>query len=271
MTFTDVQQANATRFTEAARFYTAGRPTYPRRLSQRVAELIGLDRRHAALDIGTGPGYLAIDFARQAGRSIGLEPAAEMLAAARANIAAAGVTVELVQGTAADLGPRFGPVRLASFGRSFHWTDRVATLQALDAIVEPGGAVALIADNFPEVPDNAWHAPFQAVRDSYGGDEAAARALRRTPSHETLLLESAFSHLERVAVWERRRTPLQHFLNRALSFSTIWRAGVRVEVEEVFSRFRTALAPFVGEDGAISEVIEGHALVARRPTEVERC
>ena len=260
--------AHATRFTEAARFYTEGRPSYPRLLSRRVADLVGLDHRHAVLDVGTGPGYLAIDFARHAGRVVGLEPAAEMLVAARSNIDRAGVAVELVQGTSEDLGPRFGTIRLATFGRSFHWTDRIATLAALDAIIEPGGAVALIADGFPAVPDNDWHAPFEAVRASYGGDDSGARALRRTPSHETLLLASAFSHLERVAVWERRRTPFQHFLNRALSFSTIWRAGPSVDVEEVFGRFRAALAPFVGDDGAISEVIEGQALVARRPADL---
>lgn len=256
------------RFKDAARYYTDGRPHYPKLLSKHIAQLLELDKRHAVLDIGTGPGYLAIDFAHYAGSVTGLDPAAEMLAAAHANVAKAGVPVYLLQATSYDIGEHLGPIRLATFGRSFHWTDRPATLQALDSIVEPGGAVALLGDSFPDVPANAWRAPHQAVRESFGNRDNAATAGRRNPSHEVVLLNSAFSHIERVSVWEQRRTPLSHFLNRALSFSNIWQAGVEIDQDEVFARFEAALLPFVGKDGAITEVVEGHAIIARRPDEV---
>ncbi|GDY14387.1 hypothetical protein LBMAG53_32650 [Planctomycetota bacterium] len=258
-----------TRFKDAAKYYTTGRPFYPKLLSKRIAGLIGLERRHRVLDIGTGPGFLAIDFASQVETVTGLDPSAEMLDVARGNAERAGVAVRFVQGTSYDLAAHFGPVRLTTFGRSFHWTDRAATLRALDAITEVGGAVALIGDRFPEVPDNAWRPGFEALLDSYGKDEGALAKLRGEPSHEDILLSSPFSHLERVAVVQRRRTPLEHFVDRALSFGKVWHGSPGFNAEELAARFRAQLLPFAGTDGRVAEVIEGQALVARRPAEID--
>lgn len=47
------------RFKNASRFYTSGRPTYPRLLARRVATLVGVSKRHDVLDLGTAPGFLA--------------------------------------------------------------------------------------------------------------------------------------------------------------------------------------------------------------------
>jgi SAM-dependent methyltransferase len=257
-----------TRFKDAARYYTTGRPYYPKLLSRRIAELVGITQRHSVLDIGTGPGFLAIDAAAFAGAVTGLDPSAEMLAQATANAQRAGVAVTFVQGTSYDLGPQFGPLRLTTFGRSFHWTDRAATLLALDALTEAGGAVALVNDRYPEVPENAWRPGFEAVLDSYGKDEIALAKLRNEISHETILLASPFRHLERVSILERRRTPLRHFIDRALSYGKVWHGSPGFSEADLTERFRAVLAPHLGSDGTIVEVVEGQALIARRPAEV---
>ena len=258
-----------TRFKDAARYYTTGRPSYPPLLARRIAALIGLGRADAVLDIGTGPGFLAIDFAAHAGSVTGLDPSAEMLAVARENAAQAGAAVTFVQGTSYDLGPAFGRIRLATFGRSFHWTDRAATLRALAGLIGPGGAVALIGDRFPEVPENAWRPAFEALLDGYGKNEGALAKLRGERNHEAVLLDSPFSHLERIAVAERRRTPLAHVVDRALSFGKVWHGTPGFDAQVLAERFRAALAPYAGSDGNITEVVEGQALIARRPGEVD--
>jgi SAM-dependent methyltransferase len=258
-----------TRFKDAARYYTTGRPFYPPLLSRRIATLIGLERRHAVLDVGTGPGFLAIDFARIANTVTGLDPSAEMLEVARANAARAGAAITFRQGTSYDLGPQFGRVRLTTFGRSFHWTDRAATLLALDELTERGGAVALISDRFPTVPENAWHRAFEALLDSYGKEEIALAKVRNEISHESVLLASPFSQLERVAVLERRRTPVDHFVDRALSFGKVWHGSPGFDRIELDERIRTLLAAYVGEDGRVAEVVEGIALIGRRPGDLD--
>jgi SAM-dependent methyltransferase len=270
MTTATRQNFYPTRFKDAARYYSTGRPVYPRLLSQRIAAVIGLTRAHAVLDVGTGPGFLAIDFARHAGTVTGLDPSLEMLEVARANAQRAGAAIAFTQGTSYDIGSQFGRVRLTTFGRSFHWTDRAATLLALDAITDAGGAVALIGDRFPEVPDNAWRPAFEALLDSYGKDESALAKLRGEPIHEAILLNSPFSHLERISVLERRSTPIEHFVDRALSFGKVWHGTPGFSKEDLALRVRTALAPHATADGLINEVVEGHALVARRPGDLPR-
>ena len=48
---------------------------------------------------------------------------------------------------------------LVTMGRAFHWMDRAATLEALEAKLSPKGAVAIIADSVVEGPVNAWYRP----------------------------------------------------------------------------------------------------------------
>ena len=48
------------RFRSAAEHYRKGRPAYAPGLFDRVAARIGLTRAHAVLDLGCGPGQLAL-------------------------------------------------------------------------------------------------------------------------------------------------------------------------------------------------------------------
>ena len=78
-----------------------------------------------------------------------MDPSPDMLAAAAEHAAAAGVAIDLVEGSSYDLGARRGPFQLAVMGRSFHWMDRDATLRGLDRIVDLQpflGAVVLFGD-----------------------------------------------------------------------------------------------------------------------------
>jgi hypothetical protein len=46
----------------------------------------------------------------------------------------------------AELDGLTGPFRLATMGRSFHWTDQERTLDRLYDLSEPGGGVAIPGD-----------------------------------------------------------------------------------------------------------------------------
>ncbi|CAN7655296.1 class I SAM-dependent methyltransferase [Caballeronia sp. LjRoot31] len=255
------------RFNNAARYYTTGRSSYPALLSRRVADLIGLDRNADVLDLGTGPGFLAIDLAPYARAVTALDPSAEMLRVAAENAARAGVVIQFVRGSSYDLDRRLGHFRLATFGRSFHWTDRVETLRVLDGLIESGGAVALYHTSVPTVPQNVWYPVFERILDRYGNDDPARAERKSAASDETVLLDSAFDHLERIAVIEQRITPLEHFVDRALSFGKAWHGGIQAQ-QELAAEIRAELARYAREDGAIEEIVEGHALIARRSREV---
>ncbi|XXY45127.1 class I SAM-dependent methyltransferase [Sorangium sp. So ce269] len=255
------------RFKTASRYYTTGRPAYPKLLSRRVAELVGVNRDASVLDLGTGPGFLAIDFASHAGSVTAVDPSPEMLAAARENAARADASIRFVQGSSYELGPHLGRFKLATIGRAFHWMDRVETLRSLDALIERGGAVALFGETYPEVPANAWHKEFQALIDKYSTEDPARPQIRESAKNEAVLLDSAFSHLERISVLEPRETPVERFVDRALSFAATWHGRPGSREEDLAVEVRKAIAKHAGADGTVREVLEGHALVARRPRE----
>ncbi|MGL5114941.1 MAG: class I SAM-dependent methyltransferase, partial [Beijerinckiaceae bacterium] len=71
------------RFKSTVQHYVAGRPRYSLQLIERLAAELGLGQASRLLDLGCGPGFLAVPLAAHAGTVIGIDPDAAMIAAAR--------------------------------------------------------------------------------------------------------------------------------------------------------------------------------------------
>ena len=253
------------RFRTAAAHYLSGRPAYATALFARVAALCGLAHDHAVLDLGCGPGQLALGFAPFVGAVTAVDPEPEMLRIAAVQAARAAINIRFIQGSSYDIGPALGHFRLATIGRAFHWMDRADTLARLDRMIETEGAVALFADRHPKVPDNRWHQAYDSLLDRCSAPDAA-RAQRKSPdwpSHEAILLGSAFCRLERVSVIERRRTPVEQIVERMLSLSSVSHAQIGAKADDLARELQAALGEFA-QNGAIVEVVESEALIARR-------
>jgi len=254
----------ARRFRTAAAHYLAGRPDYAPRLIRRVVELCGVRREHRVMDLGCGPGLLAVAFAPFVREVVGVDPEPEMLRVAAARGAPA--NVGWIEGGSYDLGPRFGRFFLVVMGRSFHWMDRADTLRRMDAMIEPGGAVVLFDDTHPNVPDNAWRRPWREVIERYaGGDPARGRS--QSPEwmrHEAFLLDSAFAELEELSVIERRRVAVETLIDRVLSTSTTSEARLGARAHDLVREIRDLMAG-IAPEGSVTEVIATSALIARRP------
>ena len=230
-----------------------------------MALLCGLDGTGRLLDLGCGPGQLALAFRPFVAEALGMDPEPEMLALATHEAAAAGLDVSFRQGSSYDLPSLEGRLRLATIGRAFQWMDRAATARQLADLLTPGGALLLVSTDHPAVPDNAWRAGYDALlADARGGKQP----VWRQPGwvrHEAVLLDSPLSSLHRVAVIERRRVPAADLVHRALSMSSttqhrLGEAGVAALRTRV-----AALVDTVAADGLVTEVVESVALVARRP------
>ena len=253
------------RFHTAARHYPRGRPPYAATLIRRLVELCGVGTTRRVLDLGCGPGPLALAFAPLVGEVVGIDPEPEMLRIARETAARAGLRIEFREGSSRDLGADLGTFRVVVIGRAFHWMDRQETLLRLDRTIEPGGSVVLFRDDHPKVPDNRWVDTFERLIDCYAEAEAA-RAGRRAPgwlSHEAVLLDSPFPHLERISVIERRTTPVEHFVDRALSLSSVSSGQIGARADDLARAMGDAMAAFA-QDGLVTEVVESEALIARR-------
>lgn len=250
------------RFRSAAAHYLAGRPAYAPRLIARVAERFGLGDTDRILDLGCGPGQLAAAFAPGVAEVLAVDPSADMLAVARTAVPG---NVRLIQGSSYHLTPDFAPIRLVTMGRSFHWMDRADTLRRLEAIVAPGGGVALFHDRHPAVPDNAWEPAFEAILKRYSADDPTRAQWHNDAwvRHEAFLLDSAFDMLETVSIIERRRTPATALIDRALSLSSTSRARLGARADALVAELH-ALIGQIATDGPITEVVATEALIGTR-------
>ncbi len=252
------------RFRSTVPHYVAGRLRYPPGLIAAVAGALALDGSGRLLDLGCGPGFLAIAFAPYVAEVVAMDPEPDMLAAAQEAARGQAGRFTFVLGGSQDLAPALGRFSLVTMGRSFHWMDREKTLATLDTMIEPKGGVALFGDRHPNVPENAWHKAWRAIRDRYAEDDPRPH----DRDHEAVLRRSPFSALRLLTERVQRRTSLDEMVARALSLSTtsperLGQARAAFEAE-----LRAALAPYA-EGGAVSELVEALALLATRPERSE--
>lgn len=194
----------------AAEYYARGRPPYSAFLEPTLQAELGLDGRGRVLDVGCGPGILAIRLAGCFDEAVGLDPDADMLTEAARRARDAGVeNTRWVQAVAEDIPDLdLATFRLVTFGQSFQWTDRERVAEAVYDILEPGGTLALITHahegrpqpsgpGLPVIPHDEIHA---LVRRYLGPRRRAGRGYRSEPPdrYEDALARTRFGTPRRV-------------------------------------------------------------------------
>lgn len=188
----------ATLFAGTEKGYSVYRPPHPAVFVDHVA---GLDPGGSVLDLGTGPGSLALSLAARGRCAIGVDVSSAMIEVARQRAADEGFAneVEFHIGDAHDLA---GLPKLAGavIGDAFHWFDREKVLRRLDELVVPGGFVAIMM-SFAAGTAKPWWYPL-ADRVIYRHLGTARRAgpdalHHEQPGgdHEAVLRASAFNAL----------------------------------------------------------------------------
>jgi SAM-dependent methyltransferase len=254
------------RFRSAVPYYERYRLAYPQRLIRQVIALSGLRPADAVLDLGSGPGFLAVPFAEAGMTVTAADPEPTMLDAADAAARAAGVPLSLWEGGSYDLTPDMGPYGLVTIGRAFHWMDRVATLKMLDRIVAPEGGVAFFHDAHPDVAENRWFKTLREVTDRHSrdGTHVAERKSGGHRRYEPYLFASAFTVLDGLSVTSRREITLDDLIGRAHSLSTCAPERLGDRRAEFEADLRASLLP-LSDNGKFIEIAEMVALLARRP------
>ena len=136
-----------TLFLGTAPYYVPGRLPYAPGLPDALRAALALDGRGRLLDVGCGPGVLALSLAPHFATVVGVDPDAGMLAEAARRASEAGVdNAHLVQLRAEDLPARLGRFRAATFGQSFHWMERDRVAATIRTMLEPGGAFVHVSD-----------------------------------------------------------------------------------------------------------------------------
>jgi SAM-dependent methyltransferase len=248
------------RFASTVEFYARYREPYPPEFFQKVAEEMGLRGDEALLDVGCGPGMLAIGFAPFVGDCTGLDPEPLMIAAAKGAAADARVAISLIEGRIEEF-PTTQTYDVITIGRAQHWLERTPTLKVLERILAPGsGRILICRASSVETPETPWVKPYRKVRSAWASGPAE-KHYRIHPSE--WFRDSCFSAVGETSVTERRQVTIADLIGRALSRSNTSPEVVAGGQDKFEAQIAAALEPFV-RDGVLVEQIVARASIFGR-------
>ncbi|MCK1390570.1 methyltransferase domain-containing protein [Bradyrhizobium sp. 1] len=254
------------RFASTASLYEHLRPLYPGEFFRSVAEKLGLSKQSRLIDLGTGPGLLALGFAPYVGRIVGVDPEPAMLDAARRAGASAGHALTLIEGKAETLNPGIGTFDVVTIGRALHWMDREPTLARLEELVARDGAVLICASFSATDGSNPWLDGYNEIRRRWSPTKLWEEAGKGTRAHRDLpafFRGSAFQPTELITVETSHTVSLQDLTRRTLTYSSSSPDALGENVEAMLRDVEGHLASF-SRDGLIAETIASTAQIVMR-------
>ena len=254
------------RFASTVELYEQYRPPYPAAFFRAVAERLELSKQHALIDLGTGPGLLALGFAPYVGRITGVDPEPAMLAAARAAAERAGVALSLTEGRAEDLPESIGRFDLVTIGRALHWMDVNALGALFGRLVAPQGTVAVCASFSAGGSRNAWLDEYNAARHAWSDEKLWSDSRQGERAHRDLaiVLEGTGFHVgDTVHTEATHQVSIADLALRVLTFSPSSPAALGDKIDAMLADVEARLAPF-GHNGRLTEIVVSIAQLAQR-------
>jgi ubiquinone/menaquinone biosynthesis C-methylase UbiE len=183
--------SDASPFAGTARYYDCFRAPYAQAALDLVVETFAPGPGARALDLGCGPGSIAIPLSRDIGEVVAVDPDAEMIAEGRRLAVSRGrENIRWLHARAENIASSAGPFRIATIGQAFHWMDRDAVLAKLAILIEDGGGLALINPG-KRRPQESWEPLAGQIVDKFLGPRVRHPSSNpREPEHEPALRRS---------------------------------------------------------------------------------
>lgn len=214
------------------------RAPYPPALFDRLLTLSPGRRR--ALDLGCGPGKLAIGLAERFDEVVAIDPSEEMIATAKALGEVRHANIAWIEALA-EAAPLEGPFDLAVAGASIHWMEHAAVMPKLCAELSADARLVVVGGDEPAEAD--WFQAYQAALVRWvarlGGQWNSPEFVAAARAYE------AWMDIEgRDEVWGDCRMALEDLIDGEHSRATWTRAKMGVERAAAFdSELRAVLAP----------------------------
>lgn len=213
-------------FHSTAEYYARFRPAYPPAMMFALARLLGWNETSRLLDLGSGPGCLGIPAASCAGHVACVDPDPDMLDQGRLLAGLTGATnITWLEGGSEELPAlKLEQVDTVLMGASFHWMNREQTLEYLDSLVAPDGAIVVAGSGSPlgQASPPWWEQELADLRSRWlGPHRRAGSGTYDHPKkrHEEILQESAFAHIRHLQWTRKLSRSLDEIIGLQLSYS----------------------------------------------------
>ncbi len=256
-------------FTTTADAYVRYRPEHPGVLIDYIAETA----RAAAddvpvLDLGSGPGVIAVRLAELGLPVIAVEPSGEMLTVGRQRAIERGIeNIDWRQGDSSTVSA-LPPVRGTVIGDAFHYMHRDQVLADLHGITTSGGFVAIVVSHALGTPKAWWEPILDRIRDRFLGTHRAAGPdapfQYLTEDHETVLRRSDFPRIRVLRTDYRLDLTTDKLIGLQYTYAFSSRAvlgGLREEYEQALRDALTAVEP----SGGFTATLQTAVIIGERP------
>lgn len=196
---------------------------------------------HAAVDLGAGTGTIARGLARAGLHVTGLDIAPDLLSAAAALDAEAGVQVTYKKACSEDTGLPDNAADLLTAGQCWHWFDRTRAASEAYRLLRPGGRIVIAHFDWLPMPGSLVAAT-EALILRYNPDWAGAGGTGLYPDWLTDLATAGFCDLETASF-----DVTQTYSHEA------WRGRIRASAGVAASLSPEAVAEFDAELAAMME------------------
>ena len=255
------------RFASTAALYEELRPPYPPAFFRSVAGQLGFKSEHALIDLGTGPGLLALGFAPYVGRIVGVDPEPAMIAAARTAATRAGRALTLIEGKAEALPADLGSFDVVTIGRALHWMDRDATLALFERLVAPEGVILVCSSHSVGDGRNPWLEEYNKARGAWARDDlwpdTSSGHAGSSGSCGLLWRVALPSRPLRSTSMTSQEVSVNDLARRVLTFSPSSPEVLGDRIPAMLHDVERRLLPF-SRNGVVTEVFVSVAQVARR-------
>lgn len=190
-------------FLGTAEYYECYRVPYPQEVFDWIVNEYQLDGRGRLLDGGCGTGQVALPLSRWFDDVIAIDPDQAMLQIGERAARRKGIGNVSFRNLRAEGLPRgVAPLRLATFGASFHWMDRVRVANHLYELIEPaGGLVALSPSSFWRGQEPLQQVVITTIKDWLGEERRAGTGVfKAAPLHQECLAQTPFANIKVVDI-----------------------------------------------------------------------
>jgi SAM-dependent methyltransferase len=254
-------------FQGAAEDYQRYRVPYPGEAFDRIVSEFRLDGRGRLLDGGCGTGQVAVPLARWFDEVVAIDPDRDMLRIAERTAREAGVgNIRFLHAKAEDVPDTIAPLRLATFGASFHWTDRVVVANRLYDMIEPGGGLVALSPASFWNGREVWHqVVIETIRHWLGAKRrAGSGTFKASPLHQDHLAQTRFTDIKSVDIRNPHIWTADSIVGYLSSTSFASRAVLGKSWSAFEKDLRARLAKLSSED-RFAEEIEISIVSARKP------